>query len=147
MLLLIFVLSARSAFHLSVPGAERSAGARTLPILGLLVWVSLVAAGHSPAAGDPLPGWPCVWRMACLAFLPAFAVLVMLRKAAPLRPGWTGWFALLSAGSLAILGTQIVCGRDDPRHVYLWHFGPLLAAGLIGIHLGRRFLTRRSVRL
>src|SRR5712691_10060633 len=127
LLLLIFVLSARSAFHLSVPGAERSAGARTLPIAGLLVWVCLKAAGHSPGTSDSLAGaaawmngWPCVLKMTCLALPPTLAVLFMLRKAAPLNPGWTGWFALLSAGSLSILGSQILCAKDDPRHVFLW---------------------------
>lgn len=149
LLLLIFALSARGAFRLSVPGVEGGAGARALPILGLLVWVSLIATGHSPSTSDPLSaaaGWPCVWRMACLAFAPTLAALFMLRKAAPLTPGWAGWFALLSAGSLAILGTQILCAKDDPRHLFLWHFGPLLAAALLGVHLGRWFLTRPDVR-
>ena len=150
LLVLIFFFSARSAFHLSVPGAERSAGARMLPLLGLLLWACLIAIGHSDhspwRAADSMDGWPCVWRMTGLALAPALAVLFMLRKAAPLSPGWTGWFALLSACSLAILGTQILCGNDDPRHLFLWHFCPVLAAGLVGIHLGRWLLTRARVR-
>src|SRR5712692_4932867 len=149
LLVLIFVFSARIAFHLSVPGAERSAGARTVPIAGLLAWVFLVAAGHSPdslaGAAVLMNGWPCVWRMTGLALAPTLAVMFMLRRAASLSPGWTGWFALLSAGSLAILGTQILCAKDDLRHLFLWHFGPVLAAALVGIHLGRWLLTRASV--
>lgn len=133
LLLSIFAASARSAFLLSVPGAERSVAARALPMAGLLLWVCLNAAG---ASTEPLPlaspGFPCVLRMAALALPPAVAILLALRRAAPLSPGWTGWFALLSAASLAMLGTQFVCAKDDPLHLFLWHFGPVLAAALIG---------------
>lgn len=142
LLLSIFALSARSAFHLSVPGAERAPGARALPILGLLLWATLLATGASAGTGGSLSaadGWPCVWRMTCLALTPTLAALIMLRKGAPLSPGWTGWFALLSTSSLAILGTQALCAKDDPRHLFLWHLGPLLAASLTGVHLGRWF--------
>jgi hypothetical protein len=152
LLLLVFVLSARSAFQLSVPGTERSTVARMLPIAGLLLWVCLRATGHSPGTSDTLAGasawmngWPCFLKMSCLALLPTFAVLFMLRKAAPLSPGWTGSFALLSAGSLSIIGSQILCAKDAPRHVFLWHFAPVVAAGLVGIHLGRWLLTRPSI--
>jgi len=149
LLVLIFVFSARSAFHLSVPGAERSKGARMLPLLGLLLWACLIAAhsGHSPSgAADSINGWPCIWRMTGLALAPALAVLLMVRRAAPSSPGWTGWFALLSACSLAMLGTQILCANDDPRHLLIWHFGAVLVAGLVGIYLGRWLLTRAHVR-
>ena len=145
LLVLIFVFSARSAFHLSVPGAERSASARMLPLLGLLLWACLITtnSGHSPSgAAESMNGWHCILRMTGLALAPAPAILFMVRRAAPLSPGWTGWFALLSACSLAILGTQILCANDDPRHLLLWHFGPVLVAGLVGIHLGRWLLTR-----
>jgi hypothetical protein len=147
LLLLIFVLSARSAFRMSVPGDERSVGTRLPPIAGLVIWVGLVSAGHPPESVPASTGWSCVARMSCLALAPTVAVLFMLRKAAPLRPGWTGWFALLSASSLAILGTQILCANDDPRHVFLWHFGPLLGAALVGIHLGRWLLSRPAIRI
>ena len=143
LLLAVFVLSARSAFQLSVPGAERSAAARMLPLAGLLLWAALLAARLQ---ADPLPaaaGWLCISKMTCLALAPALAALVMLRRAAPLDPGWTGWSALLAAAALAILGTRALCAKDDPRHVFLWHFGPLLVAALAGIHLGRWLLARR----
>jgi hypothetical protein len=146
LLFVIFILSARRAFHLSVPGAERAALDRALPIGALLVWAGLIAAGGwsdqlAPTAASSR-GWPCVLRMICLAFAPTVAALLMLRRAAPLRSGWTGWFTLLSAASLAILGTQMVCATDEPRHLFLWHFGPLLVAAVMGIHLGRWALAR-----
>jgi hypothetical protein len=40
---------------------------------------------------------------------------------------------------------QMVCAKDDPRHLFVWHFLPAAACGLAGVLLGRRFLvTSRS---
>jgi len=149
LLLLVFALSAWNAFHLSIPGAERGAAARMLPILLLLAWVCLIA-GHAPDAMTPtaarVSAWRCVLKMSCLALAPAVAVVLMLRKAAPLNPAWTSGFALLSAGSLAVLGTRFLCAKDTPLHVLLWHLGPLLAAALVGIQLGKWLLIRPGAR-
>lgn len=148
-LLLLFVSSARNAFHLSIPGVERSPLARTVPILQLLAWALLIAHRWSPGASDPLPGavsWmgglPCVGRMLGLGLMPAFAIVFTLRKAAPLERAWIGFFAVLSVSALAILGTQMVCMKDEPRHLLLWHVASVLMAALAGVGTGRLFLTR-----
>jgi hypothetical protein len=145
-LLLMFVVSARSAFQLSIPGMERGRVTRTLPVVGLLLWVSLIAVRLVPGASPPAsqPGVMCVERMTGLALAPAVALLAMLRRAAPLRRGWAGVCALLAAGSLAMLGTQMLCMRDEPRHVFVWHVGPVVAAALVGAGLGKLFLSRRA---
>lgn len=140
-LLLAFVLSARSAFQLSVPGAERSPRGRMLSIGALLLWAGLVAADASGPAHASANGAACLWTVTGLGLVPAFAALRMLRKAAPLNPGWAGSAALLSAASLALLATNLVCARDDRFHVLLWHFLPVIAATLSGFHLGDRFLA------
>jgi hypothetical protein len=152
-LLLVFILSARSAFHLSVPGLERGQATRTLPMVGLLVWLSIVALRYSSGAGEPaagaaasLAGWSCVWRMIRLALLPSVALFLMLRRAAPQRREWTGWFALLSSGSLAMMGTQLICARDEPRHVLLSHCGAVLLVGLVGMLVARLVLSSGSAR-
>jgi hypothetical protein len=146
-LLLLFALAARSAFHLSVPGAER-ATTRPAPLCGLLAWALLLAFraaadpnGALPPHGAPA-GWSCVARMTFLAIVPAIAGLGMLRRAAPLARGWAGLWALFSAGGLAILGTQLLCPKDGPGHVVLWHLVPLLITGLLGLGLGRWLLRR-----
>lgn len=148
-LLLLFVSSARRAFHLSIPGVERSPLARTIPILELLAWILLIAHRWSAGASDSLPGavsWmgglPCVGRMLGLALTPAVAIIFTLRKAAPLARAWTGFFAVLSVSALAILGTQMVCMKDEPGHLLVWHVGPVLAVALAGIGAGRLLLTR-----
>jgi hypothetical protein len=145
-LVTLFVASARSAFRSSVPGLG---GVRSLPLVVLGVWVVLVGldpSGASLATAPPrffLPGSPCAWKTILLVFAPALAAFAMLRRAAPLREGWTGLFALLACGALAMLGTQVVCRNDSLRHVLIFHVGAVLAAAAVGVAAGRLLLPRR----
>jgi len=145
-LVTLFVAAARSAFRSSVPGLG---GVRSLPLVALGAWVALVAldpSGAGLAVVPPsffLPGSPCAWKTIILIFAPALSAFVMLRRAAPLREGWTGLFALLACGALAMLGTQVVCRNDSLRHVLIFHVGAVLAAAAAGVAAGRLFLPRR----
>jgi hypothetical protein len=140
-LCVVFALAARAAFRLSVPGV---ASERWLPLAALLVWVAAVVLRSDAALSSTLlaSGSACVWRMSALALIPGLAVLRMLRRAAPLEPGWTGLSALLSTSALAMLGTQALCAKDDAGHVLAWHVVPVLLATLLGAGLGKRFLRR-----
>jgi hypothetical protein len=131
------VLSASAAFVLSVPGAERSALQRTLPIgVGLLWMLVLVVALTS--TDDPF-GRIVTMRihLACPLEITGFGALagwplfVMLRRAAPLRHGWSAALAVLAATALGALATQLVCPLDDPAHHLFQHVVPvaLLSAG------------------
>ena len=146
-LLLVFLLSGRGAFRFSVPGMERRKTAPALPLFGVLAWLLLIAARHSSASEPVAPaGLGCCVRMICLALTPTLGLWWMLRRAAPLERGWTGLLALLSAGSLAVLGTQAICAKDEPLHLLLWHFAPLLVVVLLGAGLGESLLSRSWVR-
>ena len=136
-LLALFVQGARSAFRLGVPGLERSA----LPIVGLAAWLALVAAR---LAGEPRPlaldGLGCVATILVLALVPAAAALRMLRRSAPLAPGWAAAYALLSAAALATVGVQALCANDGAAHVLAFHVLPVAAVALLGAAAGRRAL-------
>lgn len=149
-LLVVFVAAARTAFRLGIPGIEPGPLTRTVPLVGLLAWLLLLVSRWSPGASDPLPaagtwvdGWSCIARMLGLAFTPSLAIILLLRNAAALQRRWTGCFALLSSSALAILGTQMVCMKDAPRHLVLWHVGPVVLAALVGAGAGGWFLTHR----
>lgn len=147
-LLLVFLGAARSAFQLSVPGAARGRVARLVPALGLASWALLLAVRHL-ASGEAGPDWGlgCVWRVIGLAAIPALAAWLMLRRAAPLRTGCTGWYTLLAAGAVAIVGTRALCANDAPLHMLVWHLLPVLliaALGLVGGGLWRGRPVRRD---
>src|SRR5262249_32849334 len=133
--------------ELSVPGAERGAATRVLPIVALGAWVLLLAVRAAYGPSEHIaPSWgpACVRRMAVLALAPGVAAFLMLRKAAPLRSGRAGLPAVLAAGALAVVGMQTLCPHDEARHVLVWHLGPLLAAAAVGAVAGRAFLGRRG---
>jgi hypothetical protein len=136
LLLAVSALAARSAFRLGVPGEQ---SARWLPIAAALAWAGLVAAGGLDGAST---GWLCIARIALFSLVPAAAAFVMLRKAAPLSAGWTGAMALFATASLAMLGTSLVCPKDAPAHLLLWHLAPALLVALLGAQLGRWLFER-----
>ena len=142
-LLVVFASSARCAFALTVPGIEMGTLKRHLPVLALMAWILLVAARTSSLGISLSPGLRCAWRMLALGLAPAGAAFFMLRRAAPRKRGWTGLFALLSAAALGSLGTQIICTRDAPGHILVWHVAPLVLTALLGIAAGA-FLLRRT---
>jgi hypothetical protein len=144
LLLAIFILAARAAFVLSVPGG----GARwaTLASCGLLFWGALVA-GAASSETQWLSGARCLGRLACVAVVPAIAMVLMLREAAPLHPRWTGAFAMLSAASLAAVATQVICPKDGALHVALWHLAPILLAAVAGTRLGAVVVSSPHARL
>jgi len=144
------VLSAASAFALSVPGAERGRWTRLVPLAVLAVWVAWMLYRMVSFVSDP-----AIWIMViseysleeigvglALASVPGVALFVMVRRAAPLRPLWAGAFSLVAAGSLASLGGQLTCTSPCPIHAVVLHLTPMIAVGLLGIVAGALLLRR-----
>ncbi|MEY2930479.1 MAG: hypothetical protein RL033_1228 [Pseudomonadota bacterium] len=148
-LLLVCLLAARGAFQLSVPEEARSASTYAQPLLALGLAAGLVVLrGHSATVGTLEPelshGLSCIQRSAGLGALPVLAGWAMLRRAAPLQQRWVGLFLFLSAFSLATIGTQVLCNADGALHLLLWHYLPLLLAGLAGAALGEVAFRKRA---
>ncbi len=143
-LLFVFATASTSAFQLGVPGSDGGWTQRARPVAGLLAWALLVGvrhAGESSAARPlALQGLWCVATLVALGLTPALLALVMLRRAAPLQRGWAGWCALVSAGALAMVGVQAVCGKDDAAHVLAFHVVPLVVATVAGAAASLRLL-------
>jgi hypothetical protein len=127
LLLGTFVLAAHTTFALSVPGrAARHAG--TLSWLVASSWLVLVVIRLFAAPSAGLMGSVCVARLLALSLVPGLTLFVMLRRAAPLQRARTALIATLALGSLAMLGTQLLCAKDAPSHLLVWHLSPVLVA-------------------
>ena len=143
------MLAVMATLVLSVPGAERTPWLRGLLVAVFATWAAtmvwaVAATGHGlPFATDP--HWPaCFARVVIVSVVPAIALFTMARRAAPLRPGWTGAFAGVAAASTAALVVQIACPLDDAGHAFLGHFVPVLVIAALGLAAGR-WLVRRPV--
>jgi hypothetical protein len=140
------LLSAASAFVLSVPGAERSPFQRAVPLLAGGLW-ALVLTLFLIDGGNPVPRLatlpfnpPCIYQIIGLSVVPGLALFAMLRRAAPLQPAWSAALATLAAAALSAAGTQMICPVDDPAHQLVGHVVPVIALTVIGGVVGRPLL-------
>jgi hypothetical protein len=142
------LLAAWSALVLGVPGAERSTLQRAAPLFVMAAWLLMLGA---PLLADDTAGsrlahafeWVCAARVTVLAIPPGVALYVMLRRAAPLRAGWTGALAALGAAAVGAAAIQCICPVDSPAHLLVAHALPVLVFAVAGILIGR--LTLRDV--
>lgn len=139
--------AAASALVLSIPGAERSAWQRGLPLLAGGGW-TLALAGLlvlEGAAIERLLEFPvhltCVIEIAGLSLTPGWALFRMLRGAAPLERAWAGALAALAAAAFAALATQFICPIDDQAHHLVGHVLPVALLAATGAMAGQRYLT------
>jgi hypothetical protein len=143
------LLSGVAAFVLSVPGAEKSAAQHWLPIGAGVAWAGLLI-GALLGGGAPmsrLAAFPfheaCPCEICGLAILPGILLFFMVRRAAPLRLGWSAVLAALASVAFAATATQFICPIDDPAHHLVAHFGPAVLMVALGGVFASRKLGRR----
>ena len=139
------LLAASAALVVGVPGAEATLAMRTLPLLAIAAWAAWLVAAIVAQPGESRVWWPtpapqCGVDITLLGLVPGLLLWSLVRRAAPLRPAWTGLLAMLTAAAVGAVGTQLICANDDAAHLLLWHFVPVMVLTGAGIHLGRRFL-------
>lgn len=134
------VLSALSAFILSVPD-KRKPWLHIVPGTTLVLWLGVIVQVFITSNGiHGGLGLSCIRDIVVLGLLPGAFLFLMIGKAAPLKIGRVGLLAGLSVAALGALGTQFICRNDDPLHILLWHYVPVLLLGGIGFFLGRLIL-------
>ncbi len=101
--------------------------------------VLMVAQLASAAAGDaPLPeGLECAVCIASVAFLPALALLMLLRRGASTAPQSAGMYAALAASAVGCFTLRLSEVTDSIPHLIGWHYVPTLAFACLGALVGR----------
>ncbi|HEU4582928.1 MAG TPA: NrsF family protein [Polyangiaceae bacterium] len=145
-LLLLALLSARSAFQLSVP-ALHSPATFGLPLAGAALWlVSLAARALGAGALDAGVGLGCALRIAALGTLSLLVGWCLQRRATRLAAGWAGLFLGLAAFAFAALACRASCARDGVSHLLFWHCLPVLAlSGLAALAAWSRWGSTVSI--
>jgi hypothetical protein len=114
-----------------------AAGSALLPAAALGA-LALGAGGHASASG---PGhWECAAWGTFSGLLVAIALVSWLRRGAPASPARAGLYAGIAAGALGSAIYGLSCPLTGFPHWALWHFVPVLVAGLAGYTLLPRFL-------
>jgi hypothetical protein len=150
--LLTAAAAAAAAFSSSIPGAGRRW--LWLPVAPFAVWLFALGKGclddwlqFGPDGLALRPDFDCLGPMLLMAAVPAAAMLVMLRRGAPLAPRATLFLGALATAAVVAFGLRFFHAGDASILVLVWHMGlaavVILAAGLAGPRLlGWRVLQR-----
>ena len=147
--LLVTALTASlAAFGSVVPGYDRRI--LLIPLLPLAVWLASLGEGcwrnwvALGANGLTLrPDWDCLPPAILIGLVPSIAMVVMLRRGAPLIPRISIALGALALAALANLGLRVFHVGDASVMVLFWHLGgAAVLAGLAAL-AGRRVLYWR----
>jgi hypothetical protein len=137
--------AAFAAFGSVVPGFDRRA--LLLPLAPLALWLASVGHGCVQdwlllgADGLALrPDWDCLPAALLIGAVPAAAMVVMLRRGAPLYPRATLMLGALAVAAVSNLGMQVFHFRDASIMLLVWHAGGVAVLALLAGSLGRRLL-------
>jgi hypothetical protein len=138
--------AAIAAFRSAVPGFDMRV--LLLPVAPLGLWLASVGHGcvqdwlRLGADGLSIrPDWDCLPMGVVMGIVPAAAIVVMLRKGAPLHPRLTLALAALAVASIANFGLQFAHLRDASIMVLVWHLGAVAVLAALGGSLGARVLA------
>lgn len=148
-LTLVMTIAAGWAATVSaVPGAAEAAmlrrvaiGAGGLWIVGIMWTLSKSGPPFEQLAQEPIY-LACLAKVVLLALVPAAAILVMVRRAAPLHAGWTSGLAALGALGFGAAGAQWICPIDRPAHLLGWHVVPVIVLTALAATCGTFLLGK-----
>jgi hypothetical protein len=142
------ITAAVAAFRSIVPGFDRRI--LLLPVVPLLIWLGSVGQSclddwlRLGSAGLQIrPDWDCLPMASVIGIVPAIAILVMLRRGAPLYPRLTLVLAAVAVAAIGNFGLQIFHFSDASIMVLIWHVGSVLLLSVIAGALGDRLLAWR----
>jgi hypothetical protein len=140
------MLAAFAAFTLSVPDTKIRLHVYAMTGIATGIWVALILGQLTagPLSLSVFGERNCLTDLVLLAIAPCAGALFMATRSAPVWRGWAGYSLMLSIGSFAALGMRFLCPNEEPAHLLVWHFLPVLGLALFGILLGE-FLLKWKV--
>jgi hypothetical protein len=141
--------AAWAAFASTVPAYDRRI--LLVPLLPAAVWAATLGAGCvddwlrlGPDAMTIRSDWDCLPPGILVGSVPLIAILVMLRRGAPLRPHLSVALAGLAAAGLGNAGLRLFHPGDATIMIVAWHVGVALALTALAGLIGKVFLSWRQ---
>jgi hypothetical protein len=142
--------AAIAAFASVIPGHHRKI--YLLPLVPLAVWLASLGQGCAHDwlrfGADGLqvrPDWECAPAAIFIGIIPAVAMVVMLRRGAPLAPRISVGLGALAVAALGNFGLRIYHIGDVSIMVLVWHFGSVALISILAGWAGRHVLSWRSL--
>lgn len=140
------VTAAIAAFWSVVPGSDRRWV--LLPVAPLAVWLAMLGKA---CVGDWLQlgwaglalgtDWDCVWLAAIVGFVPAAAIVIMLRRGAPMVPRTSLALAAVAVAAFANFAIRLHHPGGIGITILAWHFGMVALLACIAALVARHVLT------
>lgn len=140
--------AAFAAFSAVVP--DRSRWPLLLPLVPLAVWLGslgldcvsiLMSAG--PEGLRIEWDWVCIPAIVLVGAVPAAAIVVMLRRGAPILPCTAVALGALAAAAIGNFGLRLFHAQDASVMVLVWQFGTVALLTALAACAGRHILTWR----
>jgi hypothetical protein len=146
--LLTGLTAAAAAFTTVVPGRSRRLA--YLPLAPLAVWLASVGqqcVRDWSAFGMPpiLPHWGCFLATVVVGIVPAVAIVMMLRRGAPLTPPLTTALAAVAVAGLANVGVRFVHSLDVSFVVLTWHLAAVFTLAIVLARFGDDVFNWRTI--
>ncbi len=134
---LVGVAAAQTAVRMATPrvGARHDGARWLLAALAILPVTSLllaalegVVARHDHAAG----GLHCFLAGTASGVAVAAALIIWLRRGAPVAPNAAGFYTGVAAGALGSFAYGLSCPFDSIGHLGIWHVAPVAVSAVIG---------------
>ncbi|MGA7971571.1 MAG: NrsF family protein [Pseudolabrys sp.] len=140
------IAAAMAAFASTVPGYDRKV--LLLPAAPLALWLGSLGEGclralwqHGLAGLSLQPDWFCLPAIMLVGAMPAVAMVIMLRRGAPLFPYLSAGFGALAAAGLGNFGLRLFHPQDASLMVLVWQVGSVFILTMIGCCAGRNILN------
>lgn len=150
--LLTAIAAVTAAFCSVVPGYDRRI--LLLPLLPLTIWLVSIGEGcvrdwlRLGAQGLTLRAdWDCLPPAALIGIVPAVAIVIMLRRGAPLYPRVSLALAALAVAALGNFGLRFFHVGDASIMVLVWHFGNVIVLASLAGWIGRLVLNWKKAGL
>jgi hypothetical protein len=144
------VAAAVAAFASTIPGYSRTVLLN--PVLPLAAWLGALGQGcvsvwiqFGPNGLTLQPDWLCFPAIVLVGAIPAVAMVVMLRRGAPLMPCTTVALGGLAAAGLGNFGLRLFHPQDASLMVLFWQFGSVFILAALAGCVGRYVLNWRSL--
>ncbi len=144
------IAAAIAAFITIIPG--RSPRWAALPLFPVSIWLASLAPACMlefsqiglQAFMTPHSLW-CVPVMAVFGAVPAIAMIVMIRRGAPMTPHLSAALGGLAAAGIGNLGVRLVHPEDVSVMLIVWHIGGVMALSALAASAGRLLLNWASI--
>lgn len=144
-ILFSFFFSAWLVLGLGRPGIELKRKSFIFLSLFILCWSVLliligVSEGYSLAQFRRFSP-SCIRDILIIGVIPGMALFFLLRSGVYTQRFLSGVLGIGAALGVGAWGVQFTCHNDDPIHILLWHFLPLLVLASLGLWVGKKFLS------